>query len=262
MRVGYLMALVFMCAATAVEAQTAYTPPPASAATVAGVPFSQGKATGKTFRERFDTCDAHDTCLGKALRCSNDKNRDVALMQLPGNVLFFEAKMGVDTDGSALAAKIYEARKKAGKKTIDQPDTSLRYDDNSSVDADRVPYIAVPGGSFRSEIKIDKGDVVAVVHADKIAYALIADIGPVCRIGEGSIKLHEDLGHKACTTRDEHGVCAAIHDVSIESGVLYFVFAGSRTQILPGLSPEDINDRVNTVGASLMQKLKGQAKTE
>jgi hypothetical protein len=165
MRVGYLMALAFMSAATAAKPQTTYRPPAASAATVAGVPFSQGKSTGDTFRDRFNTCDAHDTCLDKALRCSNDKNRNVALMQLPENVLFFEAKMGVDTDGSALAAKIYEARKKAGKKTIDQPDTSLRYDDNSSVDADRVPYIAIPGGSFRSEMKIDKGDIVAVVHA-------------------------------------------------------------------------------------------------
>jgi hypothetical protein len=237
------------------HAQTPYKAPAESATIVSKVPFALGHPVGEQFRRRFNTCDEHDTCSGKPQGCSTDKSRNVALLLLPGKVIFYEAKMAVDTDGSQLAAKLYEERKKAGKGVIDQPETSLRYSDGTSLDADTVPYIAVPGGDFRTSLGIDKGDIAAVVYRDRIAYALIGDVGPVCKIGESSIRLHEQLGHKACLVRDSHGVCTRVSNNSIEAGVLYFNFPGSRHQIVPGLTPGNINQRIETIGAELMKNL-------
>jgi Fungal chitosanase of glycosyl hydrolase group 75 len=237
------------------HAQVPYKAPAESAATVSKVPFAEGHPIGEQFRALFNKCDERDTCSGKPQSCSSDKSHNAALLQLPGAVLFYEAKMAIDIDGSQLAARLYQERKQAGKSVIDQPDTSLRYSDGTSLDADTVPYIAVPGGNFRASMGIDKGDVAAVVYRDALSYALVGDVGPACKIGEGSSRLHEQLGHKACVARDSNGVCTRISNQSIETGVLYFVFPGSRNQIVPGLTPRNINERIKSLGPRLMQSL-------
>jgi Fungal chitosanase of glycosyl hydrolase group 75 len=155
------------------HAQVPYKAPAESAATVSKVPFAEGHPVGEQFRALFNKCDEHDTCSGKPQSCSSDKSHNAALLQLPGAVLFYEAKMAIDIDGSQLAARLYQERKQAGKSVIDQPDTSLRYSDGTSLDADSVPYIAVPGGNFRTAMGIDKGDIAAVVYRDALSYALV-----------------------------------------------------------------------------------------
>jgi hypothetical protein len=70
-----------------------------------------------------------------------------------------------------------------------------------------------------------------------------------------SIQLHEELGHQVCKMRDARKVCTKVADASIGSSVLYFIFAGSRKDILPGLTPDNVNQRVATEGESLMRKL-------
>ncbi len=235
--------------------QDGYRPPAESAATVSKIRFADARTVGGKFRTRFSGCDDHEVCVGKTQACSTDKSNNKALLKLPGGVIFFEAKMAIDTDGSRLSRTLYEERKKSGKALIDQPDTSFRYVDGTSLDADIVPYIAVPGGGFRDSLGFDTGDIVAVVYKSTIAYALVGDIGPCCKIGEGSLRLHEQLGQRACIERDGAGVCTRAANHSIEKGVLYFIFAGSRARIVPGLTPGNINERLKNLGPEMMKRL-------
>src|SRR5690349_21639920 len=139
----------------------------------------------------------------------------------------------------------------------DQADTSFRYPlTEKSLDADKVPYIVVPGSEFEKPLGIQLGDIAAVVYQDKVAFAIVGDHGPKCKIGEGSIQLHEMLGQKGCKRRDESGVCKAAANKSIERDVLYFIFPGSRAKIIDGLTSENINARLNVEGQKLWDTLR------
>jgi|CZKX01.1.fsa_nt_gi hypothetical protein len=247
-------AALLLAVASPNNAQTSasYVPPAASAALVAGVPFAAGKSVGERFRKRFVECDSHDTCDGKKQRygCTQDRNENSALLELPGNVLFYDAKMGIDADGSPLS--------KNNPGSTDQADTSLRYPlpGKPSMDADKVPYVVVPGGGFGKQMGVQTGDVAAVVYQDKIVYALVADVGPPCKIGEGSIQLHEQLGHPVCRTRNANGECTELDNSGIEKNVLYFIFHGSKPRIISGLTPANVNARLMIEGPKLMDQFR------
>ncbi len=246
----WIVCLTFTCCA---GAQSTYTPPPESATLLVGIPLSAGKAAGKQFTDRFNECDHHDTCDGSPLKhgCEKDPSQNTTLLQLPGGVIFYDAKMGVDADGSPLSVK------NAGP--TDQPNTSLRYPlpGSPSVNSDAVPYIVIPLGGFDKALGISLGDIAAVVFKNRLVFALVADFGPKCKIGEGSIQLHEALGHPVCTQRDSKGECTKLRDVGINKNVLYFIFPGSAKTISEGLTPENVNDRLATQGPRLLDALKG-----
>jgi hypothetical protein len=233
------------------EPQPPYAPPPSSAGIVKGISFSSGIPAGDKFRSRFHECDSKDTCDGKRLQhgCSRDQNRNTALLRLSGNVIFFDAKMGLDADGSPLS------KTRSG---TDQPETSLRYPlpGKPSVDSDKVPYIVVPGGGFAKALGIELGDIAAVVFKDRVVYSLVADEGPTCKLGEGSIELHEQLGHKVCVARSAAKECTKLRDVGLDRDVLYFIFAGSKSRIFSGLTPANVNERLSVEGPRLMDALK------
>jgi hypothetical protein len=90
-----------------------------------------------------------------------------------------------------------------------------------------VPYIVIPKGSFADETGVNYGEVVVVIYAGKIAAAVVGDRGPLLKIGEGSIRLHEALHPPApdpCSLRDGNGYCKRVLNSSIEQDVLYFIF--------------------------------------
>lgn len=246
LRAARLLALLLPAAAA-----QPYAPPDASARLVTGVPFRAAVPVGSQFRARFTECDTRDSCDGKKLTfgCSQDPNRNTVLLSLPGNVIFYDAKMGLDADGSPYS------KRTPGR--TDQPETSFPYrlSGRPSVDADKVPFIVVPGRGFAA-LQIQMGDIAAVVYKDHLVFALVADEGPPCKLGEGSIQLHELLGHAVCTARNEARECTKLRDVGIERNVLYFVFAGSRARIFSGLTPANVNERLATEGAKLMSALK------
>jgi hypothetical protein len=155
--------------------------------------------------------------------------------------------MGLDADGSPYS------RNTPGQ--TDQPQTSYRYEllGSPSVDADKVPFIVIPLGGFAEELGVGVGDVAAVVYEGKVSYALVADQGPKCKIGEGSIQLHEELGHQVCRARNAAGECTRLHNVGIGSGVLYFVFPGSR---ITGLTPDNAVRRIREEGERLFTALR------
>jgi hypothetical protein len=228
-----------------------YAPPVASAAVLKGIDFASGALAGDQFRKRFTTCDSSDTCDGKLLKfgCSKDPNRNTVMLKLSGNVVFFDGKMGVDADGSPLSQKT--------PGVTDQPQTSFRYPSsgNPSVDSDKVPFIVIPGGGFAKALGVEFGDIAAVVYKDRIAYALVADQGPACKLGEGSMELHKELGHTVCIARDAANECTKLRNAGIERDVLYFIFLGSRSKIINGLNPGNINNRLSVEGAGLMSTI-------
>lgn len=237
-----------------------YTPPSESGTSVDGVPFDKALPAAKLLKAAFDSCDL--------AACKLDPSRNKALLKFPSGAVFYESKMAIDIDGSALAAKKYRDAVANHERVIDQPDTSLRYADGTSLDADKILYIAVPGGNFRNELHVNLGDVVAVIYRASITYAVVGDVGPKAKIGEGSLELHEKLGHDACRSRDDHGKCQEGSNSSIGSEVLFFIFPNSGkklmslkspTQLQDGVMPANLNAKVEELGRSLFQSLKDSA---
>ena len=230
-----------------------YNPPKDSFEAVKTIPWALAKPVGERFRQRFQECDTKDTCNGKKLTygCRKDQNHNTALLRFPDGTIFFDGKMGVDADGSPIS------RKKPHQ--TDQPETSFYYDlpgkQHVFVNADKVPFIVIPLGGFDKELGIEVGDVAAVVYQGKVVYALVADQGPSCKIGEGSIELHEQLGHKVCQDRNKQGECIQYRDSGIKKDVLYFIFPGSIRQ---GLTPENANQRIHSEGEKRFKALQGK----
>lgn len=246
-RTLFLAGLLF---SPALFAQATFLPPAASASAVEAVNFA-GTEVGQRFRERFMECDTRNTCDGKPLKygCSSDRNRNSTLLSLKGGTIFYDGKMGLDADGSPYSQKT--------PGSTDQPQTSLRYPlaGKPSVNADRVPFVVIPLGGFGNSLGVQVGDVAAVVYGARRVYAVVADQGPMCKLGEGSIQMHELLGHAVCKERAANGDCTRLRNVGIEQGVLYFIFPGTHKELLPGLTPENINARIEAIGAAAWNQL-------
>jgi hypothetical protein len=252
MKAGLALAIASPIILWSSTARADYSPPAGSAKVLQGVSF-QGEDVGLSFRNRFRECDTSNTCDGKELRygCSTDKNNNKALMRLRNGVIFFEAKMALDTDGAPL---LYPD---AGH----QPETSLQYDipGNVSFNSDRVPFIVIPLGGFGESLGVKIGDVATIVHKGSRVYGVVADQGPKCKIGEGSIKMHEKLGHKVCLTRGPNGDCTKVRDVGIDGEVLYFIFPNSKRLLFSPvggqpLQPSNVNERIQKLGESLWKE--------
>lgn len=83
------------------------------------------------------------------------------------------------------------------------------------VDASMVPYLVTPPELIRDN-GIRLGDLAAVKRLDKLAFAIVADVGPHGHYGEGSPALAELLG-----------VPSSPRDGGCSYGVTYVIFPGS-----------------------------------
>ncbi|GAA5205859.1 glycoside hydrolase family 75 protein [Streptomyces thinghirensis] len=102
------------------------------------------------------------------------------------------------------------------------PATAYTRSDGRPLDAERLPYVVVPGPSDiwdHRESDVHGGSVAAVVHGDRVRYAVVGDVGPRDLIGEASYAAAESLGIPA----DPHGG-------GVASGVTYIVFKGSEVE--------------------------------
>lgn len=180
-------------------------------------------------------------------------SRDILTLPEAPSVLFFEAGMGIDADGSprayhpdsgmgldALANAGRPGRwwgvatdtgRADGTPVLQGPDdpapgfyvsTTSLHDPSKAhtdparyVDAETMPYFVLPGDLGLS---IRLGDFGYVVRpsAAKASGGVFADVGPKGHVGEGSIALAEALG---IPSSPRHGGCSG--------GVLYVVFSGS-----------------------------------
>ncbi|MFE1456233.1 glycoside hydrolase family 75 protein [Streptomyces sp. NPDC058735] len=109
--------------------------------------------------------------------------------------------------------------------------TAFARSDGRPLSAEALPFVVLPAPSriwdFRDH-GITGGSVVAVIHRDRVQYAVVGDTGPQGIIGEASYASADALGIRA----DPHGGGA-------RSGVTYIVFENSR------VSP--IEDRAEAV---------------
>ncbi|MET9392884.1 glycoside hydrolase family 75 protein [Streptomyces sp. NPDC006624] len=128
--------------------------------------------------------------------------------------VFWKADMDIDCDG--------RPGPRCNRRTDPYfaPTTAFAQSDGRPLSAERLPFIVVPAPSriwdFR-EHGITGGSVVAVIHRDRVQYAVVGDTGPQGIIGEASYATAEALGIRP----DPHGG-------GVPSGVTYIVFKNSR----------------------------------
>jgi hypothetical protein len=146
--------------------------------------------------------------------------------------------------------------------------TSLKYANGKSLNAGAVPFLAIPA-DFERHIDVQLGDVAAVISGNKVAYAVLADHEPQYSLGDGSLQLHEQLGHHVCLGRDDNGACTGVRDVDLAAPVVYLIFfeshdslckdfspSGNASKLCTGVTSENTSDRIRTVGQAAFDKLK------
>ena len=227
-----------------------FTLPEASAGLCEGVPFDSASDTAVDNKAAFDAFD--QTPTGK-----NDPSQCKALLAFPDETIFWSSKMAIDADGPAAGP----GRLSGSQLDPDtgQNDTSFHFSDtDEGLPSEAVPYIVLPGTTFRTNTGLAIGDVALVIFKDKIAAAICGDIGPSKKIGEGSIRLHEALHPPApdpCSLRQPDGSCKRILNASIEEDVLFFVFP--KSSFGEELIASNLETLVNERAFALYNKFRG-----
>src|SRR5207248_10630435 len=130
-----------------------------------------------------------------------------------------------------------------------------RFSNGDSFNAEEIPYIVLPeskgGETFIEDMGLALGDLAAVIYKNTIAPAIFADAGPVSRIGEGSIHLHEMLPVHSPWRDASH---EHVFDASVDDKVLVFVFPNSN--IDHQLTPENATDRITAAAMARFNQLK------
>ena len=194
----------------------------------------------------FDQITQFITGLVKTAKPIGRKFKGVrSLGILPGGQLIFNSELQLDTDGSDVGA---------GDQTH-QDQTSYRYANGSSINANKVPFFVLPQKSrWVTDLGIKLGDIGVVNYKDKLAFAVFADFGPQTKLGEGSIELHRRLGFERVKNNK-------IRDVGIGRGVITIVFPGSRL----GSRPRDeasLLDLIQSRGKAKFAQLGGALPAE
>jgi hypothetical protein len=226
-----------------------FAPPSASAGQCKGVPFQNAVNAAADIKEVFDAFD--QTSAGK-----NDPSKCKALLAFPNSqAIFWSSKMAIDADGpSAGPGRPTGSQLDPGS---GQDDTSLHFSNGKGLPSEMIPYIVLPGGGFRAKTGLALGDLAVVIFKDKITAAICGDIGPVKKIGEGSIRVHEAFHPPApdpCI-RGGNGFCRRIHNVSLNEDVLFFVFPGSGFG--SDLNIASLEGKITERAFSLFNKLRG-----
>ena len=122
------------------------------------------------------------------------------------------SKLDLDTD-SNLGPDIKVESTHQNQTTIDP--SGLWMNSNT------IPFIVMPGGfSERHGKSMGMGTLATVFYNGRHCHAVVADIGPKHKYGEGSIALHRALGFE----RIKNG---KIQDIGIDSGVTMLLYIGS-----------------------------------
>jgi hypothetical protein len=233
----------------------AFRAPPESRRQLAGVPFDTAVNVAVEAKRRYDEFDRTPG--------NRDPSKCKALLAFSGNgaeirAVFWSAKMAIDADGPAAGPGHKKGR---DLDPTGQNVTSLRFSNGKSLPAEAVHYIVLPqnearNGPFHPKVAI--GDVAIVIFKDMITAAICGDLGPVKKIGEASIRVHEAL-QPACPDpckRDRNGFCSKVRNSSVEEDVLYFVFPGSAFAD-DELTLDNITTKVKERAFTLYNQLRG-----
>lgn len=215
----------------AVASPHVYEPSPVNGALLSAVKFGAADSTvGRSLLAAYGSAD-RDPSSAKG-----DPSNCKALLKFPDGTVFFDAKMAICADGSPRAKEI-DPGPGNPKTAFTYPGTNGAY-----FNAEDVPYIVLPGknpgGSldFTSTMGISKLDLAVLIHRGKVTPAFYGEVGPWFRIGEGSIKAHENLPVRNPWTSSSK---TKIRNASVEGDVLCFVFPNSAVRRTTGMGPEE-----------------------
>ncbi|MFB9908246.1 glycoside hydrolase family 75 protein [Allokutzneria oryzae] len=143
----------------------------------------------------------------------------------------WRADLDIDCDG--------KYRKECKDDPYRQGETAF----GGALDPVALPFVVVPGISSRwsyAKSGIGGGTVAAVIYKDKVAYAVVGDVGPTAIIGEGSYALAKALGINPHPNKG-----------GTDGPVDYVLF--------PGVTAKKINDQASarSLGAAAAAKLVG-----
>jgi len=193
----------------------------------AAVGASSSSALSEDEPEEVETSDNPPSLQGEVLAGTGTQASQSEIRNPQFPCVFWSSKLAVDADGKA-----EDAQHLSGTQldpADGQNDTSFHFTDGSALSSERHPFVVLPGGEFRALTGLKLGDVAAVIYRNRITAAICGDIGPVHKIGEASIRVHEAFIPDApdpCL-RSPDGSCKRIHDVSIDQDVLTFAFPDS-----------------------------------
>ncbi|KAB1148138.1 hypothetical protein F7R91_09510 [Streptomyces luteolifulvus] len=130
------------------------------------------------------------------------------------DAVFWKADLDIDCDG--------RPGPRCNRRTDPSFSGSTAYEqsDGRPLKAERLPYIVVPAPSDIWKYHDDSvrgGSVAAVVHEDRVVYAVVGDVGPYDVIGEASYATAKALGIRPGPRRG-----------GTASEVTYIVFKDSR----------------------------------
>lgn len=128
------------------------------------------------------------------------------------------------------------------------PATSQRH----FVDAVQIPYVVLPG-DWAANRGVSLGGVVAV-YRPKTGRMAFAVYGDCCSIGEGSVRLHQDIGANPLVTKRD-GTKRAKQ--GIEDRVVFVPFRGAGTT--PTLDAAAWRKQIQEVGTAALDRFGGIA---
>jgi hypothetical protein len=166
------------------------------------------------------------------------------------------AKLAIDADGRAVEPGFRDGEQLDPEDGQDA--TSLRFADGSALDSEGCPYYVLPGGAFGQGSGLKLGDVGVVIYKDILTAAMLGDTGPRRKIGEGSIRLHNNLRPAApdpCAHRDDEDRCTLIRNASIESGVVAIFF---RESGIKGLMEATAQEQIERAAFKLWNSIGGK----
>ncbi|MGO4437834.1 hypothetical protein [Rhizobium sp. RAF56] len=212
-------------------------------------------SNGRSFKQLYDECDSGNTFAGRTLpshngrqlKCSTDKNRVTYLKKFDDGTILFNAKMSVDADGSPVIGGSGWPNNVQTWLTFDSGPATERF-----VNAEEVPFVVVPLAVPNSDIGflrqtgIGKGDLAVAFKEGKCSFGVAGDAGPWFRIGEASLKTHEDLGNPQCANAGQRP-CTRLRGgsgIGIGSDVTYLIFPNTRPVPLTSQNVNEVSRRL------------------
>ncbi|MFF3849948.1 glycoside hydrolase family 75 protein [Streptomyces sp. NPDC002328] len=145
--------------------------------------------------------------------------------------VFWKADMDIDCDGRP------GIRCNSATDPSFLPTTAYQQSDGRYLSAETLPFIVVPAAGAVWDYRahgVSGGSVAAVVHQDRVQYAVVGDVGPSNTIGEASYATAEALG-----------ISPDPRTGGVASGVTYIVFKDSRaTPIESHASAVEVGERL------------------
>ncbi|MEU1146139.1 glycoside hydrolase family 75 protein [Streptomyces sp. NPDC005863] len=162
-------------------------------ATEANAPGTASTPGGEGTVRAADLLAATRTCteISHGKYRTDDGKRAVVPVCGTRDTVFWTADMDIDCDGRPTTA--------CNRRTdpLFLHTTAFQQSDGRHLAAEHLPYVVVPGPSHRwnhTRHGVTGGTVAAVVHGDKVQYAVVGDTGPVDLIGEASYATAQALG--------------------------------------------------------------------